>query len=94
MVVDEGVLLETSVRPGTGELVAAGEVGEGRGDDADHTRISADTVCDRRLVRNASGVPSPVAGRTNMRIKGWMGRADQTAKVKGMFVKSRRKWPT
>jgi phenylacetate-CoA ligase len=82
MVVDEGVILEI-VRPGTGEPVPDGEVGE----------IVVTTFDpDYPLVRFATGdmsavmtEPSP-CGRTNTRIKGWMGRADQTAKVKGLFV--------
>ena len=82
LVVDEDVLVEI-VRPGTGEPVAAGEVGE----------IVVTTFnVDYPLVRFATGdlsavldEPSP-CGRTNQRIKGWMGRADQTTKVRGMFV--------
>src|SRR5208282_2521749 len=71
------------VRPGTGEPVADGEVGE----------VVVTTFNPvYPLIRFATGDlsaalpgPSP-CGRTNMRIKGWMGRADQTTKVKGMFV--------
>jgi phenylacetate-CoA ligase len=82
MVVEEGVELEI-VRPGTGEPVPDGEVGE-----------IVVTLFDPvyPLVRFATGdmsavmtEPSP-CGRTNTRIKGWMGRADQTAKIKGLFV--------
>jgi phenylacetate-CoA ligase len=82
MVVNEDVILEV-VRPGTGDPVAEGEVGE-----------VVVTVLDEHhpLLRLALGDltailsgPSP-CGRTHTRIKGWMGRADQTAKVKGMFV--------
>lgn len=83
LVTDEGVLLEI-VRPGTGDPVAAGEVGE--------VVVSTLTTADYPLIRFATGdlsasLPgvSP-CGRTNMRIKGWLGRADQTTKVKGMFV--------
>ncbi|MBK1663082.1 AMP-dependent synthetase [Rhodospirillum rubrum] len=82
MVVDEGVILEV-VRPGTGDLVAPGEVGE--------VLVTTFTP-EYPLIRFATGDlsatlpgPSP-CGRTNLRIKGWMGRADQTTKVKGMFV--------
>ncbi len=82
LVVDEGVIVEI-VRPGTGDPVPEGEVGE-----------VVVTTFDRDypLVRFATGDLSAVlpgvspCGRTNMRIKGWMGRADQTTKVKGMFV--------
>jgi phenylacetate-CoA ligase len=82
LVVDEGVIVEI-LRPGTGEPVAPGEVGE----------VVITTLCmEYPLIRFATGDLSAVApgastcGRTNMRIKGWMGRADQTTKVKGMFV--------
>jgi phenylacetate-CoA ligase len=83
LVLNEDIILEI-VRPGTGDPVAPGEVGE-----------IAVTVLDTHhpLIRFATGDltaelpgPSP-CGRTNTRIKGWMGRADQTAKVKGMFVR-------
>jgi len=83
MIVDEGVIVEI-VRPGTGDPVAAGEVGE----------VVATTLNpDYPLMRFATGDLSAVlpgrspCGRTNMRIKGWMGRADQTTKIKGMFVR-------
>ena len=83
MIVDEGVILEI-VRPGTGTPVAAGEVGE----------VVVTTLNpDYPLIRFATGDLSALlegrspCGRTNRRIKGWMGRADQTAKVKGMFVR-------
>ena len=82
MIVDEGVILEI-VRPGTGDPVPVGEVGE----------IVVTTFNrDYPMVRLATGDLSALlpgtspCGRTNMRIKGWMGRADQTTKVKGMFV--------
>jgi len=83
MVVNEDVLLEV-VRPGTGTPVPEGEVGE-----------VVVTVLDTRhpLIRLALGdltaiLPGPSAcGRTHTRIKGWMGRADQAVKVKGMFVR-------
>ncbi|MBF0332034.1 MAG: AMP-binding protein [Alphaproteobacteria bacterium] len=82
MIVDEGVILEI-VRPGTGDPVSEGEVGE----------VLVTTLNpDYPLIRFATGDLSAVlpgrspCGRTNMRIKGWMGRADQTTKVKGMFV--------
>jgi phenylacetate-CoA ligase len=82
MIVDEGVILEI-VRPGTGEPVAEGEVGE---------VVVTTLTPEYPLIRFATGDLSAVlpgrspCGRTNMRIKGWMGRADQTTKVKGMFV--------
>ena len=83
LVIDEGVIVEI-LRPGTGDPVADGEVGE----------VVVTTLCNEYpLVRFATGDLSAVAagispcGRTNMRIKGWMGRADQTTKVKGMFVR-------
>ena len=83
MIVDEGVIIEI-VTPGTGNPVAVGEVGE----------VVVTTLNrDYPLVRFATGDLSAVmvgqspCGRTNMRIKGWMGRADQTTKIKGMFVR-------
>jgi len=82
MIVDEGVIVEI-VRPGTGDPVPSGEVGE--------VLVTAFNR-DYPLIRFATGDLSAVlpgvspCGRTNMRIKGWMGRADQTTKVKGMFV--------
>jgi phenylacetate-coenzyme A ligase PaaK-like adenylate-forming protein len=82
MVVNEHVLIEI-VRPGTGDPVADGEVGE-----VVVTCFNADYP----MIRLATGDLSAVlpgrspCGRTNMRIKGWMGRADQTTKIKGMFV--------
>jgi phenylacetate-CoA ligase len=82
LVVDEGVIVEI-VRPGTGDPVAPGEVGE---------LLVTTFAREYPLIRFATGDmsavmdgPSP-CGRTNMRIKGWMGRADQTTKIKGMFV--------
>ena len=83
MIVDEGVIVEI-VRPGTGDPVPDGEVGE---------VIVTTLNPDYPLVRFATGDLSAVlpgvspCGRTNMRIKGWMGRADQTTKIKGMFVR-------
>ena len=83
MIVDEGVLVEI-VTPGTGNPVSEGEVGE----------VVVTTLNpDYPLIRFATGDLSAVlpgqspCGRTNMRIKGWMGRADQTTKIKGMFVR-------
>ncbi len=83
MIVDEGVIVEI-VRPGTGDPVAPGEVGE----------VVVTTLNpDYPLIRFATGDLSAAmagespCGRSNMRIKGWMGRADQTAKIKGMFVR-------
>src|ERR1700736_4906448 len=83
MVVNEDLILEI-VRPGTGDPVAEGDVGE-------IVVTSLDPVHPwiRLALGDLSAVlpgPSP-CGRTNMRIKGWMGRADQTTKVKGMFVR-------
>ena len=83
MVVAEDVLLEI-VKPGTGDPVADGEVGEVVVTSFDHHHP---------WIRLALGDLSAVlggaspCGRTNTRIKGWMGRADQTTKVKGMFVR-------
>ncbi len=82
LIVDEGVIVEI-VRPGTGDPVAEGEVGE-----VVVTSFSREYPLLRLATGDLSAVlegPSP-CGRTNMRIKGWMGRADQTTKVKGMFV--------
>jgi phenylacetate-CoA ligase len=82
MIVDEGAIVEI-VRPGTGEPVEAGEVGE-----VVVTNFDLVYPMIRLATGDLSAVlpgPSP-CGRTNMRIKGWLGRADQTAKVKGMFV--------
>lgn len=83
MTVDEGVIVEI-VRPGTGDPVPMGDVGE-----VLVTIINADYPLIRFATGDMSAVlagPSP-CGRSNMRIKGWMGRADQTTKVKGMFVR-------
>jgi len=83
LVVDEGVLIEL-VRPGTGDPVAPGEVGE--------VVVTLLFNADYPLVRFGTGDLSAIlpgtspCGRTNLRIKGWMGRADQTTKVKGLFV--------
>lgn len=83
MVVNEDILLEI-VRPGTGDPVAPGEVGEVVVTSFDHHRP---------WIRLALGDLSAIApgtsscGRTNVRIRGWLGRADQTTKVKGMFVR-------
>jgi phenylacetate-CoA ligase len=82
MIVDEGVILEI-LRPGTGDPVDPGEVGE-----VVVTTLNADYPLIRFATGDLSAVmeePSP-CGRTNLRIKGWMGRADQTTKVRGMFV--------
>ena len=82
MVIDEDLIVEI-VRPGTGDPVADGEVGE-----IVVTTFNPDYPLIRFGTGDLSAVLSGVCptGRTNMRIKGWMGRADQTAKVKGMFV--------
>jgi phenylacetate-CoA ligase len=82
LVLDEGVIVEI-VRPGTGDPVPEGEVGE---------LVITTLNPDYPLVRFGTGDLSAVlpghcpTGRTNTRIKGWMGRADQTTKVRGMFV--------
>ncbi|MBL8836338.1 MAG: AMP-binding protein [Alphaproteobacteria bacterium] len=82
LIVDEGVIVEV-VRPGTGDPVADGETGE--------VVVSA-LNADYPLIRFATGDLSQImpgvsrCGRTNARLRGWMGRADQTTKVKGMFV--------
>src|SRR3989441_12484402 len=86
--VNEGMILEEArileiVRPGTGDPLPAGEVGE---------VVITTFNRDYPLIRFATGDLSAVlpgaspCGRTNVRIKGWMGRADQSTKVKGMFV--------
>jgi len=83
LIVDEGALVEI-VRPGTGDPVAPGEVGE--------VVVTLLANADYPLIRFGTGDLSAVlsgaspCGRTNMRIKGWLGRADQTTKIKGMFV--------
>ncbi|MBH1958238.1 MAG: AMP-binding protein [Burkholderiales bacterium] len=82
LVLDEGVIVEI-VRPGTGDPVVEGEVGE---------LVVTTLNPDYPLIRFGTGDLSAVlpgqcpSGRTNTRIKGWMGRADQTTKVRGMFV--------
>lgn len=82
LVIDEGVVVEI-VRPGTGDPVPEGEVGE---------LVVTALNPHYPLVRFGTGDLSAVlpgqcpTGRTNQRIKGWMGRADQTTKIKGMFV--------
>jgi phenylacetate-CoA ligase len=82
MVLDESLILEI-VRPGTGDPVAPGEVGE-----VVVTSFNADYPLIRFGTGDLSAVEQGVSpcGRTNTRIKGWMGRADQTTKVRGMFV--------
>jgi phenylacetate-CoA ligase len=82
LIVNENLIVEI-VRPGTGEPVAAGEVGE-----VVVTSFSPDYPMIRLATGDLSAVMAgrSVCGRTNMRIAGWMGRADQTTKVKGMFV--------
>ena len=82
LVVDEGVILEI-VRPGTGDVLPDGEVGE-----VVVTVLNPDYPLLRFGTGDLSAVlagPCPT-GRSNVRIKGWMGRADQTTKVRGMFV--------
>jgi phenylacetate-CoA ligase len=82
MILDEHIIVEL-VRPGTGEPVAEGEVGE---------VVVTTLTAEYPLIRFGTGDMSAImpgispCGRTNTRIKGWMGRADQTTKVKGMFV--------
>lgn len=82
MIVNETVILEI-VRPGTGDPVPDGEVGE-----VVVTSFNPDYPMIRLGTGDLSALMPGVSpcGRTNARIKGWMGRADQTAKVKGMFV--------
>jgi phenylacetate-CoA ligase len=82
MIVDEGVILEI-VRPGTGDPVPDGEVGE-----VVVTTFNRDYPMIRLATGDLSAMMSGAStcGRTNRRIKGWLGRADQTTKVKGMFV--------
>ncbi|MGE5141872.1 MAG: phenylacetate--CoA ligase family protein [Acidobacteriota bacterium] len=87
LIVDEGALIEI-VRPGTGDPVLPGEVGE----------VVVTTLASTAypLIRFGTGdlsavLPASLAtpsacGRTNVRIRGWLGRADQATKVKGMFV--------
>ncbi len=83
MIIDEHVIVEI-VTPGTGTPVAPGEVGE---------VVVTSLNPDYPLIRFATGDLSAImpgqspCGRTNLRIKGWMGRADQTTKIKGMFVR-------
>jgi len=83
LIVDEGALVEI-VRPGTGDPLPVGEVGE--------VVVTLLANADYPLLRFGTGDMSAVVpgtspcGRTNMRIRGWLGRADQTTKVKGMFV--------
>lgn len=83
LIVNENVIVEI-VRPGTGDPVAEGEVGE-----VVVTTFNPDYPMIRLATGDLSAVLPGVSpcGRSNMRIKGWMGRADQTAKVKGMFVR-------
>ena len=82
MILDEGLILEI-VRPGTGDPVPEGEVGE---------VVITTFNRDYPLVRFGTGDLSAIlpgaspCGRTNVRIRGWMGRADQTTKVRAMFV--------
>jgi len=85
MILDEGVLLEI-VRPGTGDPVPAGEVGE-----VVITTFNRDYPLLRFGTGDLSAVLSGASpcGRTNTRIRGWMGRADQSTKVRAMFVTPR-----
>jgi phenylacetate-CoA ligase len=82
MIIEEGALVEI-VRPGTGDPVPDGDVGE---------VVVTTFNRDYPMIRLATGDLSAIlpglspCGRTNRRIKGWLGRADQTTKVKGMFV--------
>ena len=83
MIVDEEVIVEI-VRPGTTEIVADGEVGE--------VVVTCLFSGKRPIIRLATGdlsavlVGTSACGRTNMRLKGWLGRANQSAKVRGLFV--------
>ena len=83
MVVNEDLILEI-VRPGTGDVVAAGDVGEIVVTSLDEAHPWIRLALGDLTATLAGQSP---CGRTNMRIKGWMGRADQTTKVKGMFVR-------
>jgi phenylacetate-CoA ligase len=82
LIVDEGVLVEI-VRPGTGDPVPPGEIGE---------VVVTSFNRDYPMIRLATGDLSAVipgqsrCGRTNMRIRGWLGRADQTARINGVVV--------
>jgi phenylacetate-CoA ligase len=82
LVLDEGVIVEI-VRPGTGDPVSEGEVGE---------LVITTLNPDYPLIRFGTGDLSAIlpgtcpTGRSGQRIKGWMGRADQTTKIRGMFV--------
>jgi len=83
MIIDENIILEI-VKPGTGDVVQDGEVGE--------VVVTVLNNLELPIIRFATGDLSAIlegessTGRTNKRIKGWMGRADQTTKVRGMFV--------
>ena len=89
LILDEALIVEI-VRPGTGDPVPAGRSRRGRRHDA--------STRDYPLIRFATGDLSAVlpgtspCGRTNVRIKGWMGRADQTTKVRGDVRHARRRW--
>jgi phenylacetate-CoA ligase len=82
LIIDEGVYVEI-VRPGSGDPVDAGEVGE---------VVVTNLGAEYPLIRFATGDLSAIlpgispCGRSNLRIRGWLGRADQTAKVRGMFI--------
>ena len=82
MIIEESLIIEI-VKPGTGDLVADGEVGE---------LVVTSFNQDYPMIRFGTGDLTAIlpgaspCGRTNVRIKGWMGRADQTTKVRGMFV--------
>ncbi|MGH7054276.1 MAG: phenylacetate--CoA ligase family protein [Stellaceae bacterium] len=82
MMIDEGIILEL-VAPGTGDPVAEGEIGE---------VVVTTLTPEYPLIRFATGdllaiLPGPSrCGRTNQRLKGWLGRADQSVKVRGLFV--------
>jgi phenylacetate-CoA ligase len=86
LIVDEGVIVEI-VRPGTGDVVPAGEVGEVvvTTFNPDYPLLRFGTGDLSAVIPQSLSEPSP-CGRTNLRLKGWLGRADQTTKVKGMFV--------
>ncbi len=86
MVLDEGIIVEL-VRPGSGEPVAAGEIGE-----VVVTTLTPEyplirfATGDLSAMLHGPGDPQLASARTNHRIKGWLGRADQTTKVRGLFV--------
>ena len=82
MIIEENIILEI-VRPGTNEPLPAGEVGE-----VVVTKINSNYPMLRLATGDLSSVIDEISpcGRTNFRIKGWMGRAEQSTKIKGLFI--------